>query len=171
MIQFSIVPETIVHESAIEKLHADAFGPGRFARAAFRLREQGPHDPRLSFVAIGEGEDEAFLGSLRMTWIETQATGARGLLLGPLAVLEELKGQGIGKGLLRHAVDAAGRSGAGYILLVGDEPYYWPFGFHAVTPGAVVMPGPVDPKRLLVCTLQPDAPVPGGLVRWAEGAT
>ena len=29
----------------IEALHAEAFGPGRFARAAFRLREDVPHDP------------------------------------------------------------------------------------------------------------------------------
>ena len=29
---------------------ARAFGPGAYARAAFRVREQAPHDPALSFV-------------------------------------------------------------------------------------------------------------------------
>ena len=30
--------------AAIERLHERAFGPGRFARTAFRLRESGGHD-------------------------------------------------------------------------------------------------------------------------------
>ena len=34
------------------------------------------------------------------------------------------------------------------VLLVGDEPYFGRFGFHPA-PG-VRMPGPVDPRRVLV---------------------
>ncbi|WP_425417384.1 GNAT family N-acetyltransferase [Oricola indica] len=168
MTAFAIAPETGDHQSAIDLLHAEAFGPGRYSRAAFRVREQGPHDPALSFVAIDEG-DGALLGSVRLTWIETAGTGARGLLLGPLAVQERLKGKGIGKALLRRAVDAAREAGAGYILLVGDKPYYWPFGFETLPRGKVQMPGPVDPARFLVCALQPDVgETLGGMVRWAE---
>ena len=163
---FTIAPETGLHDTAIEALHAEAFGPGRFARAASRVREQGPHDPALSFVALAE-DGEKLLGSVRLTWIETAGTGARGLLLGPLAVREALKGKGIGKALLRTAVEAAREAGAAYILLVGDKPYYWPFGFETVPKGQVLMPAPVDPARLLVCELVPDAAETlGGMVRW-----
>jgi predicted N-acetyltransferase YhbS len=166
MSSFEIVPETGDHDPAIEQLHADAFGPGRYARAAFRVREQGPHDRVLSFVATSE--DGRLLGSVRLTWIETAGTGARGLLLGPLAVRAALKGQGIGKALLRAAVDAARDAGAPYVLLVGDKPYYWPFGFTAAPRGRVQMPGPVDPERLLICAIQPEAAdTIGGMVRWA----
>jgi predicted N-acetyltransferase YhbS len=166
MTAFTIVPETGAHNSAIDNLHAEAFGPGRFARAAFRVREQGPHDRGLSFVAIAQ-DGEKLLGSVRMTWIETAGTGARGLLLGPLAVLDGLKGKGIGKALLRKAVDAAREAKAPYILLVGDKPYYWPFGFETLPAGRVQMPGPVDPARFLVCALQPDVvETLGGMVRW-----
>jgi len=168
MTAFTIVPETGIHASAIDDLHAEAFGPGRYSRAAFRVREQGPHDPALSFVALAE-DGETLLGSVRLTWVETDRTHERGLLLGPLAVLEELKGKGIGKALMRKAVGAARESGAPYIVLVGDKPYYWPFGFETAPRGLIAMPGPVDPARLLICSLQPDAVERmGGMVRWAE---
>ena len=167
MTAFIIAPETGEHDLAIDQLHADAFGPGRFSRAAFRVREQGPHDRSLSLVAVSDDAESRLLGSVRMTWIETDATHERGLLLGPLAVQSELKGKGIGKALLRRAVEIARESGAPYILLVGDKPYYRPFGFETVARGKVRLPGPVDPERLLVCAIVPDiAERLGGMVRW-----
>ena len=39
------------------------------------------------------------------------------------------------------------------MVLVGDEPYYEKSGFKRVPKGRAVMPGPVDPARLLVCEL------------------
>lgn len=170
MTAFIILPETGAFDSAIDDLHAEAFGPGRFTRAAFRVREQGPHDRALSFVAVAQ-DGEKLLGSVRMTWIETAGTGARGLLLGPLAVKDGLKGKGIGKALMRKAVDTARDIGAPYILLVGDKPYYWPFGFETLPFGKVRMPGPVDPARFLVCAIVPDVvETLGGMVRW-KGVT
>ena len=35
------------------------------------------------------------------------------------------------------------------VLLVGDLPYYVKFGFKPVPEGQIVMPGPVNPARLL----------------------
>ena len=45
-----IRPEQISDNEAIETLQAEAFGPGRFARTAFRVRENVPHRADLSFV-------------------------------------------------------------------------------------------------------------------------
>ena len=36
---------------------------------------------------------------------------------------------------------------------MGDEPYYGKSGFKPIPKGRAVMPGPVDPARLLVCEL------------------
>ena len=70
--------------------------------------------------------------------------------------------------LMREAVGAARESGAPYIVLVGDKPYYWPFGFETAPRGLISMPGPVDPSRLLICSLEPDVVERmGGMVRWA----
>ena len=144
-------------DADIEALHETAFGPGRFARTAFRLREGVPHDPALSFVVRRDG---GLAGSVRLTPIDIG--GVPGLLLGPLAVLPAYKNNGIGKALVRHSVAAAkaGMAASGYklVLLVGDEPYYGPLGFkRAVPPGALSLPGPVDPYRLLLAELEDGA--------------
>lgn len=134
--------------SAIETLHREVFGPGRFARAAYRLREGVAHDPRLSFVAHAR---DRLIASVRMTPI---AIGARpALLLGPLVVVPSVKGQGAGKNLVRIAVEAAGEAGHNVVMLVGDEEYYGPLGFSRLAPYAITFSAPVDPERVLVCGL------------------
>ena len=137
---------------AIEALHAGTFGPGRFARTAFRIREGVAHDPRLSFVARGDGE---LLGSVRLTPIRIGDVPAQ--LLGPLAVTPSCKGIGIGRTLMRTALEAGAVLGEGVVLLVGDLPYYGPFGFKRVQQGHILLPGPVDPARLLAAELVPGA--------------
>ena len=139
-------------KSAVEALQRAAFGPGAYARAAFRVREQAAHDPALSFVSE---RGSALIGSVRLTPITVAAHA--GHLLGPLVVDPSCKKMGYGKALMRHAMEAARRSGCAFVLLVGDEPYYWPFGFRPVPRGRIVMPGPVDPARLLVAELRPGA--------------
>lgn len=133
---------------AIEALHSDAFGPGRFARAAFRLREGIPHDPQLSFLAHA---GDRLVASVRLTPI---AIGSRpALLLGPLVVLPVFKGRGAGKTLVRTALKAAREAGHRIIMLVGDEDYYGPLGFSRLARYAITLPGPVDPDRVLVAGL------------------
>jgi predicted N-acetyltransferase YhbS len=147
--EFSTRPERPSDDSAIEALQQVAFGPGAYARAAFRVREQAPHDRTLSFVTERGG---ALVGSVRMTWVVVSERG--GLFLGPLVVDPVYKGLGHGKALVRHAVAEAAKAGAGFVILVGDEPYYGPLGFHRLPPKRVTLPGPVDPARLLVAELE-----------------
>ncbi|MEX0955953.1 MAG: N-acetyltransferase [Rhizobiaceae bacterium] len=138
------LPEEPAHDPAIEEINEEAFGPGRFTRAAYRIREGGPHDLALSFVAVVGSE---VVASVRMTHVA--AGGGRALLLGPLAVRPAHKNLGIGRKLVRIAVDAAAQAGHGVVLLVGDAPYYEPLGFQRVPSGQMAMPRPVDPGRFL----------------------
>jgi predicted N-acetyltransferase YhbS len=139
------LPEDPAHDPAIEEINAEAFGPGRYTRAAYRIREGGPHDAALSFVAVtADGE---VVGSVRMTHVSAGAGSA--LLLGPLAVRPQFKNVGIGRRLVKLAIEAAASAGPGAVLLVGDAPYYSPLGFAKLPPGQIVMPGPVDPHRML----------------------
>jgi predicted N-acetyltransferase YhbS len=140
--------------AAIEALQHAAFGPGAYTRAAFRVREQAPHDPALSFLTELDG---AVIGSVRMTPIRVGECKTRGMLLGPLVVDPPHKGQGHGKALMRLVMEEARKAGCPFVILVGDQPYYWPFGFRPLPAGKVLMPGPVDPARLLVAELQPGA--------------
>ena len=78
-------------------------------------------------------------------------------MLGPLAVKPAHKNKGIGRQLVRLAVDAAVKAGAAAVVLVGDEPYYAPLGFKRLPRGQISMPRPVDPDRLLAVELSPAA--------------
>ncbi len=144
------LPETPAHDLEIDQINEEAFGPGRFARAAYKIREGGPHERDLSFVAVYEG---MVIASVRLTRIAA-GTG-RALLLGPLAVRPDFMNLGIGRRLMAIAADAAGKAGHALIVLVGDEPYYGPLGYSKVPNGQLQMPRPVDPERLLAMQLMP----------------
>jgi predicted N-acetyltransferase YhbS len=144
------MPETPAHDIEIDHINEEAFGPGRFARAAYRIREGGPHERHLSFVALKRNE---VVASVRLTRIA--AGDGRALLLGPLAVRPAHKNLGIGRKLVAVAIEAARRDGAGAVMLVGDEPYYGPLGFKRIPRGQVTMPRPVDLDRILAYELVP----------------
>ena len=82
------------------------------------------------------------------------------LLLGPLAVEQAFSSIGIGMNLVNRAVEAARSEGHSLIFLVGDEPFYSRAGFVVMPFNRVEMPGPVDPKRLLVLELVAGALAP-----------
>jgi predicted N-acetyltransferase YhbS len=148
----TIRPETAADADAIERLHARTFGPGRYAKTAYRLREGGPHALALSFTArIGT----LLVGSVRLTAIRIGETPA--LLLGPLTVEPPFRSRGIGRTLIERALAEARTQGHRLVVLVGDEPYYARAGFKRAAKGSALMPGPVDPARLLIAELAPGA--------------
>ncbi|QIB32795.1 GNAT family N-acetyltransferase [Ancylobacter pratisalsi] len=156
-LSITTLPEKPSDDAAIERLVTRTFGPGRFARTAFRLREGNPHRRDLSFTAyIGT----MLVGSVRLTPITIGEMKA--LLLGPLTVEPPFRSHGIGRRLVDCALEAAraetGPDAARLVMLVGDEPYYGRMGFQRVPPGKVSLPGPVDPHRVLVCPLD-DTPL------------
>src|SRR5262245_60110290 len=144
---------TIRHETAddalaIDRLHERTFGPGRFAKTAYRIREGAGHVLELSFTArIGT----LLVGSVRLTPIRIGE--ARALLLGPLTIEPPFRERGIGVLLIERALAEAKAKGHRLVVLVGDEPYYGKCNFKRVPRGRATMPGPVDPARLLVCEL------------------
>lgn len=145
-------PERPDDRDAIDRLHERAFGPGRFARTAFRLRERAAETPDLCFTAtVGT----LLVGSVRVSPILIGPEPA--LVLGPLAVEPAFDRRGIGAALTERALATARAAGHGLVILVGDEPYYGRFGFVQAPAGHLVMPAPVDPARLLVAELAPGA--------------
>lgn len=151
-LSFTILPETADDALAIERLHERTFGPGRYARSAYRLREGRGHLLDLSFTArIGT----LMVGSLRLTPICIGDTKA--LLLGPLTVEPPFRERGIGTALIARALEDAKSAGHKLVVLVGDEPYYGKSGFKRIPKSQVKFPGPVDPARLLVAELVPGA--------------
>lgn len=152
VLHLTIQPEREVDAAAVLQLEERAFGPGRFARTAYRLREFAAFDPALSFVARVE---TLVVGSVRLTPIRAGELPA--LLLGPLTVEPAFMNRGIGRALIERALSAAEAAGHGLVLLVGDEPYYARVGFQRVPRGRLSLPGPVDETRLLYRELRPNA--------------
>jgi len=153
---FDILPESPAHEADIEALHDLSFGPGRFAKTAYRMREGVSRVASLSFVAFATVEGTSrMVGSIQYSPLVIG--GQKGLLLGPLAMDPSVRGEGGGLELMRTSLDAARAEGHRFVILVGDAPYYSKVGFLPVPPGKIMLPGPVDKSRLLYCDLVPGA--------------
>jgi predicted N-acetyltransferase YhbS len=147
-ISLTILPESKDDADAIERLHERTFGPGRYAKTAYRLREQVAHRLDVSFTArIGT----LLVGSVRLSPVRIGESEA--MLLGPLTVEPAFRERGVGQALIARALEEAAAKGQRLVILVGDEAYYGKTGFKPIPPGRVVMPGPVDPARLLVAEL------------------
>jgi predicted N-acetyltransferase YhbS len=138
--------------AAIERLNERAFGPGRYAKTAYRLREQVAHSLDLSFTArVGT----LLVGSVRLSPVRIGE--AKALLLGPLTVEPPFRERGIGQALMERALKNAKEKGHKLVVLVGDEPYYRKAGFKRMPKGQVTLQGPVDPARMLVAELEEGA--------------
>ncbi len=156
--------ETPADFSEIEQMQAEAFGPERFGRTAFRIREGVQQASQLCFVGELNGE---IAGSVKLTPI--MIGYSQSMLLGPLTVKATYKGKGLGGLLLKTVAAEAKARGVQSILLVGDHSYYGPHGYEQVPHGRITLPGPVDPDRVLVLKLQtgtmPTGAVVGGYVK------
>lgn len=147
-----ISPETPSDRAEVEALVLRAFGPGRFAKTAERLRERAPL--AAGFVAR---EGDHLIGSVRLWSIVVGNVPA--LFLGPIAVDSARRRDGLGADLVAACIAQAQTMGVAGLLLVGDPPYFDRFGFQ-VAPD-VTLPGPVDARRVMWRDIT--GPVPTGV--------
>lgn len=100
----------------------------------------------LSLAAFHEG---ALIGHVVFTVFNGDDAGDKGAgaLLGPLGVLPELQGQGIGSGLVQRGLERLDSQGTRQVFVLGDPKYYSRFGFR--------------PERLML----PPYPLPQ---KWAD---
>jgi predicted N-acetyltransferase YhbS len=134
-------------DAAVEALYGRAFGPGRFAKAAHRVREDATLAREVSTLATSA--DGGLAGACRL-WLTTRCTDGPAFLLGPIAVDKAFRGSGLGRALAGACVAAVDkRPGASTLVLVGDPAFFAPFGFEVAPTGAVRLPWPADPARTL----------------------
>ncbi|MND67633.1 MULTISPECIES: GNAT family N-acetyltransferase [unclassified Brevundimonas] len=155
----TVTPVRILRErsgdaAAIDALVLAAFGPGRFAKTAERLREAAAL--AVGFCAF---DGERLIGSVRLWSISVGA--ARSVFLGPIAVDAASRRGGLGADLVQACIEEARAMKLDGVLLVGDPPYFSRFGF-LPAPGAVLS-GPVDRRRVMWLPITDVVPV--GAVR------
>lgn len=90
----------------------------------------------ISQVAVANGEIIGHVAISPVT-ISNGATGWFGL--GPISVLPELQGQGVGSKLMRSSLAALKAMGAAGCVVLGDPGYYGRFGFKVID--GLVYPG------------------------------
>jgi predicted N-acetyltransferase YhbS len=148
--QVTIFQDFGCHDAAVNALYQRAFGPGRFAKAASRLRENNKYCQDFSFLARLE---DHIVGACRI-WPVTGANGVDALFLGPIAVDASMRSLGLGQQLVEACLKQIDTSVQRQnrhqvIILVGDHAYFGRQGFEVVPNAQIAMPGPVDPARLL----------------------
>jgi predicted N-acetyltransferase YhbS len=141
-------PLSDARPEAVEALLDAAFGAGRHARTAYRLREGAAAIPALSFAAW---EGDRLIGTLQ-SWPVALRSGDRSeelVMVGPVAVLPECQGSGIGKALMNALTAAVDANPAAALMMIGDPPYYGRWGFTAERTGGWRIDGPYEQHRLL----------------------
>ena len=156
---YSISLDAPEHAAAVEALYDDVFGPGRFAKTAERLREGNTKIADASLVAI---DSEGLTGVVRV-WPVTVGETGRAAFLGPIAVAERRRGNGVAFKLRERAIGVCREQGYAAVILVGDLDYYDRFGFKSAE-GRFQLPGPVDQKRVLIRDLSERAGKLSGLL-------
>ena len=151
-IPFAIRSERGSDVAAREALLDVCFGANRLLRTCQRLRDGRRPAEGLAFSAVRQNR---LIGTVRL-W-HVNAGGVPALVLGPLAVDPNCRKLGVGNALMNYALAAAEAHGHGAVILLGDAPYYAPFGFSAHKTAELSLPGPFERDRLLGLELRDGA--------------
>jgi predicted N-acetyltransferase YhbS len=149
---FTIRNERGSDVAAREALLDVCFGANRHGRTCQRLRDGRLPAKGLAFSAVRRGR---VIGTVRLWHVSTG--GVPALMLGPLAVDPSCRKLGVGNALMNYALAAAEAHDHGAVVLLGDLPYYAPFGFSAIKTAELSLPGPFERDRLLGLELRKGA--------------
>ena len=134
----------------IIKLLYKSFGPGRFARSVYRLREKNDRDTEFSYIYELNNQILSSI-SYYKTFLNNDING---LLLGPLAVDPEHRGKGYGVELVKYTIALIKKTMAyDFILVIGDYHYYEKFGFKKIN-NTFSFYGPVNSEKVLILPLK-----------------
>ena len=134
----------------IIKLLYKSFGPGRFARSVYRLREKNDRDTEFSYIYELNNQILSSI-SYYKTFLNNDING---LLLGPLAVDPEHRGKGYGVELVKYTIALIKKTMAyDFILVIGDYHYYEKFSFKKIN-NTFSFYGPVNSEKVLILPLK-----------------
>lgn len=153
--------------AAILDVHRRAFGRDEEAGMADAVRASDGFVPALSLVAMADDAKSVCQtqGHVLTSWVGLEGSERRLLQLGPIGVVPELQGQGIGSALVRGSLDAACAHGEPLVLLEGNPKYYSRFGFvRADELGLLPPPEALYDWAFQVAVLDEAAPLPQGRV-------
>jgi predicted N-acetyltransferase YhbS len=137
-------PLSGISADRLNALLDDAFGADRLVRTAYLLRKGMAAIDHLSFGIL---DDDALIASIQCWPVRVGMTDL--VLVGPVAVASHRQNEGLGKRLMQLMLNAATAHDAPMVM-IGDPEYYGRFGFEAKGTSGWTLPGPWEPRRLLL---------------------
>ena len=167
----NLIPLDNVDPALVEELLDRAFEPERRQRTAYKVRGSADWLPALSFAALDE--DDRLAGTVQCWPVALNPPAGRPvpmIMVGPVAVLPEQHGEGFGKALVSAVVASLDPRAPLPQVMIGDPEYYGRFwGFSAEQTSGWQLPGPWEPRRLLVrCDNPAVLPAEGMLGPWEQ---
>ncbi|MHC4219392.1 MAG: GNAT family N-acetyltransferase [Planctomycetota bacterium] len=152
--QHSIAFEQAGDEAAIARVNDAAFGQPDEGKIVAAVR--GTADPYISLVAR---VDDRLVGHILFTpvTIRGESSSSRALGLGPMAVLPEHQGCGIGSALAWAGLDACAGNGHEVVVVLGAPAFYSRFGFRPAPPLGLRFMSPEFDSAFMVVELAPGA--------------
>lgn len=153
----TLIPLDNVDPALVEALLDRAFEPERHKRTAYKVREGTDWLPGLSFAAIDA--EEHLVGTIQCWPVALTDPAGRAhpmVMVGPVAVLPEHQGAGIGQALMTASLAALSPQAPLPQVMIGDPEYYGRFwGFANTHTEGWDLPGPFEQRRLLARTDNP----------------
>jgi putative acetyltransferase len=161
-----IRPETASDYAAIADLLAQAFGQTDEAILVDRIRRSPEYLPQLTLVAEVDG---AIGGHILVSQVRLVGENSRPILaLAPLAVRPSHQRQGIGKALVKAALDIASTRPEPLVVVLGHPDYYPRFGFQPASQYGIQAPFAVPDEAFMVRWLKPVSDRDQGIVQYPE---
>ena len=167
----NLIPLDNVDPALVETLLDRAFEPERRQRTAYKVRGDADWLPALSFAAL---DDEDHLVATIQCWpvalVTPEGRRVPMIMVGPVAVLPEAQRGGYGKALVSASIASLDPRAPLPQVMIGDPEYYGRFwGYSNEPTGGWQLPGPWEPRRLLVRADNPAVlPREGMLGPWAS---
>src|ERR1043166_1193433 len=157
--------ETEADREAVRVVNESAFGRREEADLVDALRESAK--PRVSLVA---DEDGRVVGHIFFSpvAVESERGAWPALGLGPMAVLPERQGRGVGSALVREGLSECRRLGHEGVFVLGPARSYPRFGFAPAAAFGITCEFPSRVENFMVVELRPGALAGrAGLVRYS----
>ncbi len=131
-IRFETAADIIgIHKLTQQAFHGRPYAAGDEQEVVDRLRDRGALT--ISLVAFEEGQ---LAGQITFSPAEVTDASAPWFALGPVSVIPERQGDGIGASLIAAGIAEIVKHGALGCILTGNPTYYQRFGFEAAPDNA-----------------------------------